>query len=104
MLKPLIRQFFELMSKNQNEKFQSIICKYPILDSIFLNVFKTFLLDFKVLNNFDSQISSGTAIQELANIFDLGLTKIGKCYRFDEADMFCYFENDKEVYVATKGK
>lgn len=47
---------------------------------------------------------SSTVVEELANIFDLGITRMGKCYRFDEADVFCYFENDKELYVATKGR
>ena len=78
-----------------SENFEDIIVKYPILDNIFLNVFKTFLSDFQVLKNFEAQLPTKTIIEELAKIFDLGITKINQCYRFDEADVFCYIHSDK---------
>lgn len=66
-------------------------------------MFKTFLSDFQVLKNFDGQMRASAVIEGLANIFDMAVTRIGQCYRFDEADIFCYVESEKELYVATKG-
>lgn len=81
MFKPLVKEFFELMEDGAN--FDRLIARHPVLDSILVNLFKTLLREFDVISTFDQQPSVGVVLEALGRLFDLSVTKVKGCYRFD---------------------
>lgn len=71
---------------------ETMVNRYPLLDAIFIQVFKSMLTN---------PTSMESIFGELADEFGLCVTLIGDCFKFEDSDIFCYVPADSEWMYLT---
>jgi hypothetical protein len=71
---------------------EAMINRYPVIDAILVQTLKNMLINLSSIE----RIFGG-----LADEFNLAMTLIGDCYRFEDSDIFCYAPADYDYLYLT---
>ena len=69
---------------------EEVVCHYPIMDTIFIHIFRSLLATQNINEQFDVKIPTEVVFGELCNMLELSIASYGNCWKFEDSDMFCY--------------
>lgn len=71
------------------------------MDTVLVHILRSILASQDINFPFNSKIPTETVIGELSGLLGLVVQAFGNnCWKFDDSDMFCYEDNDNELYLA----
>lgn len=78
----------------QNEEspnIEQIINSYPIMDTVFVHIFRSILATQGINYAFNEKIPTDVVFSELSALLGLGVESFNaSCWKFADSDMFCY--------------
>lgn len=68
------------------------------MDIVFIHIFRSLLASVGIDEDFDIKIQTDIVFTELADILKMGLVQYDSCWKFEDSDMFCLNEEEKDLY------
>lgn len=90
--KKFFAEFLVIMEKN-TLLVEEIINRYPIIDLVFIHIFRSLLAARNVNEPFELRIETEIVFGEFAEPLGLNVTSYGNCWKFEDSDMFCFEED-----------
>ena len=96
--------FAEFLVVMEREKglllVEQIVNKYPIIDLVFIHIFRSLLAARGINEPFEMSIQTELVFGEFAEPLGLNITSYGNCWKFEDSDMFCFEEDENRLYLA----
>lgn len=98
--KKFFAEFLIIMEQQTNLLVEQIVNKYPIIDLVFVHIFRSLLAQREINEPFELRIQTELVFGEFAEPLGLNITSYGNCWKFEDSDMFCFEEDESRLYLA----
>lgn len=66
-----------------------MVNNYPIMDIVFIHVFRSLMCTVGIDEDFDIKIDTEAVFGSLCSILGMSLGNYNSCWKFEDSDMFC---------------
>jgi hypothetical protein len=98
--KSLIMEFFGVLGEGGHGNVQNSLSHYPIMDYIFVNFFRSFLILMEKTDSLDSYIARDDLLGFLCPYFGVEVEMHNECIKYVDSDIFVYELNPNAIYMA----